>query len=146
MKRRTRAREVAVQMLYLKDINSSTASEALRQKISAELNDQEMADFAWSLVAGTLNAQQQLDEQIEQVANNWTLKRMAPTDRNVLRLGAYELIHTETHFRIVIDEAVELGRRFGTKNSGPFVNGILDKLIPEEKRDESNSQQTVEGE
>jgi len=137
MKRRSRAREVAVQMLYLKDINTSTEAVVLHEKISAELDDKEMRDFAWLLVSGVLEQRQDLDNRIQEVAQNWSLNRMAPTDRNVLRLGAYELIYTDTHYKIVIDEAVELARRFGNKNSGPFVNGILDKLVPENKRNES---------
>ena len=75
-----------------------------------------------------------LDARIEAVAANWTLGRMAPTDRNVLRLGAFELLYTETPHRVVIDEAIELARLFGTANSPQFVNGILDKLVPAEKR------------
>jgi len=124
-------------MLYLKDINTSTEAIVLHEKISAELDDKEMRDFAWLLVSGVLEQRQDLDNRIQEVAQNWSLNRMAPTDRNVLRLGAYELIYTDTHYKIVIDEAVELARRFGNKNSGPFVNGILDKLVPENKRDES---------
>ena len=67
-------------------------------------------------------------------AENWTMARMAPTDRNALRLGAFELLFTETPHRVVIDETIELARRFGTAQSPQFVNGILDKLIPPEKR------------
>jgi N utilization substance protein B len=75
-----------------------------------------------------------LDERIRSVAENWTLARMAPTDRNVLRLGAFEILQTDTPYQVVIDEAVELARKFGTAQSPQFVNGILDRLIPQARR------------
>jgi N utilization substance protein B len=64
---------------------------------------------------------------------------MAPTDRNILRLGAYELLHTDTPHRVVIDEAVEMAKKFGSTQSFQFVNGILDRLIPAEKRNASGA-------
>ena len=67
---------------------------------------------------------------IEKVAANWSLRRMAPTDRNVLRLATFELQHTETPPRVIIDEAIEMARKYGSAQSPPFVNGILDRLIP----------------
>lgn len=85
--------------------------------------------FARSLVAGVREYREELDGLIEQAAENWSLSRMAATDRNVLRLGAYELLHTNTPDRVAVDEAVELAKRFGTSQSGPFVNGILDRLM-----------------
>ena len=85
--------------------------------------------FARSLVNGVRQHRDELDALIEQAAENWSLSRMASTDRNVLRLGAYELLHTNTPDRVAIDEAVELAKRFGTAQSGPFVNGILDRLM-----------------
>ncbi len=66
---------------------------------------------------------------IEQAAENWSLNRMAATDRNILRLGAYEILHTDTPDRVAIDEAVELAKRFGSAQSAQFVNGILDQLM-----------------
>ncbi len=65
---------------------------------------------------------------------------MAPTDRNALRLGAYELLFTDTPHRVVIDETIELARRFGAAQSPQFVNGILDRLIPPEKRASESAQ------
>jgi transcription antitermination factor NusB len=86
-------------------------------------------DFARKLVEGVRARRAELDSLIQQAAENWSLERMAATDRNVLRLGAYELLHTDTPPRVAIDEAVELAKRFGTAQSGPFVNGILDQLM-----------------
>ena len=72
---------------------------------------------------------EEVDALLEQTAANWSLKRMAATDRNVLRLGAYELLHSDTPGRVAIDEAVELAKRFGSAQSSQFVNGILDKVM-----------------
>jgi transcription antitermination protein NusB len=70
-----------------------------------------------------------LDALLVKTAENWSLERMAATDRNVLRLGAYEILFTQTPAAVAINEAVELAKRFGAAQSAPFVNGILDKFI-----------------
>ena len=80
----------------------------------------------------------ELDAKIEIIAQNWSLRRMAPTDRNALRLGAYELLYTQTPPRVVIDEALELAKLFGSGQSAQFVNGILDRLITPERREAMN--------
>lgn len=128
--RRTRARETALQMLYQHDLNPGLAEEVIREQVLERLEDEALARFAWSLYRGVLDQRTQLDAAIEKVAANWSLRRMAPTDRNVLRLGAFELGHTDTPPRVIIDEAIEMARKFGSAQSPPFVNGILDRLIP----------------
>jgi N utilization substance protein B len=75
-----------------------------------------------------------IDQKIESVAANWTVSRMPPTDRNAIRLGAFELLFTDTPHPVVIDEALELAKSFGSAQSAAFVNGILDKLVPAAKR------------
>lgn len=134
MSRRHKAREVVLQMLYLKDLNPDVGFEQIRQMIQAELPDETLSRFAWGLFSGAMEFRPALDKKIEEAAVNWSLSRMAPTDRNVLRLGAYELLQTDTPHRVVIDEALELAKSFGGANSGSFVNGILDRLLPPEKR------------
>lgn len=134
MSRRSRCREVCLQMLYQVDVNPDTKADSVRRQIREQLPDADLSDFCWQLFAGVMESRGLLDEKIESVAENWTLKRMAPTDRNVLRLGGYELLLTDTPHKVVIDEAIELARKFGTSQSAQFVNGILDKLIPDDKR------------
>jgi N utilization substance protein B len=128
MARRSRARIVAFQVLYQDDLNlrvsPSVGEEFVRRRLKAE----DLADFARELIAGVRLHREQLDAAIEQAAENWSLSRMAATDRNVLRLGAFELLHSETPDRVAIDEAVELAKHFGAAGSGPFVNGILDRI------------------
>jgi transcription antitermination protein NusB len=128
--RRTRAREMALQMLFQQDLNPDVPADTVRELIVDRLRDELLARFAWSLFGGVMESRAALDSKIEAIAANWSLKRMAPTDRNVLRLGAFELLYTDTPPRVVIDEALELAKRYGTAQSSQFVNGILDRLIP----------------
>jgi transcription antitermination protein NusB len=132
--RRHKAREVALQMLFQKDLNPDAAPDAIREQIQDALEDEQLSRFAWGLFAGVMESRATIDERIEAVAANWALSRMPPTDRNAIRLGAFELLYTDTPHRVVIDEALELAKSFGSANSSSFVNGILDRLIPPEKR------------
>lgn len=134
MTRRSRAREVALQMLYQRDLNPDIEADTVRAMVQEQLREEELARFCWSLFAGVMESRSLIDARIEEVAEHWTLSRMAPTDRNVLRLGAFELLYSDTPHRVAIDEALELAKRYGTKQSASFVNGILDRLVPPEKR------------
>ena len=130
MSRRSRARETALQMLYQQDVNPDVPAETVRELIQDRLKDEQLSRFAWRLFAGVMECRPALDAKIEATASNWSLKRMAPTDRNVLRLGAFELLYTDTPPRVAVDEALELAKRYGTAQSSQFVNGILDRLMP----------------
>lgn len=128
MSRRSRAREVALQILFEDDVNPRATVEELTSFLKSRLNSPEMEEFCLSLIFGVRRNQAELDARLNEIAQNWTVARMASTDRNVLRLGAYELAMTDTPYKVVINEAVELAKRYGNANSAHFVNGILDKL------------------
>ena len=131
MKRaRTQAREVALKILYQIDLRGDLESEQLESQLTRDLPDPETVRFARALVEGTRAEVEALDAAIVAVAQNWTLERMAVIDRNVLRLGAYQLLHMAQAIppAVVIDEAVSLAKNFSTKDSGSFVNGILDQI------------------
>ncbi|QDT96652.1 transcription antitermination factor NusB [Gimesia aquarii] len=130
MSLRKQARHLVVQMLYQVDLNPDITAGEVRRMIEEHGRNQTVRAFAWKLFTGVTEYKKQLDEEIVKVAENWSLERMAVTDRNILRLGAYELLHTETPSSVVLDEAIELAREFGSAQSSQFVNGILDKLIP----------------
>ncbi|QDT92392.1 transcription antitermination factor NusB [Gimesia algae] len=134
MSLRKQARFLVVQMLYQIDLNPGISINEIREMIEEHGRNKTTRTFAWELFTGVMEYKQQLDEHIIRVAENWTLKRMAVTDRNILRLGSYELLHTDTPAPVVIDEAVELAREFGSANSSQFVNGILDKVV--QRKDE----------
>ena len=129
MSNRSRAREVALQALFQEDLNPRDSRDQLAPFVEARLKEDELREFATSLVLGVMRNQDELDILLESKAANWSLSRMAATDRNVLRLGAYEIRYADTPDRVAINEAVELAKRFGSKQSSQFVNGILDKLI-----------------
>ncbi len=126
---RSEAREVAFQILYEDDLNPGTNPARGDAQIEQSLPSDELIQFAKDLVAGARRNRPEIDEKIEAAAENWTLERMATTDRNVIRLGAYELLHTDIPQRVAINEAIELAKRFGTAQSAHFVNGILDRLM-----------------
>ena len=129
MAQRSRAREVALQVLYQDDLNPKCNPALGDELINQRLDSPKLVEFARELVAGVRRNRGQLDQTIEQVAENWSLDRMAATDRNAIRLGAFEILHTDTPDRVAVNEAVELAKRFGSAQSGPFINGILDRVM-----------------
>lgn len=129
MSRRSRAREVALQILFEDDVNPRATVADMKQFVHGRLNSPELEEFCMSLILGVRRNQGELDEQLTKIADNWSVARMAATDRNVLRLGAFEILYTETPNRAAINEAVELAKRFGSAQSAQFVNGILDKFL-----------------
>jgi transcription antitermination factor NusB len=130
MRKRTQARELALQLLYQLDLRG----EEILPEITAYLDDeasgdQEIRTFAKDLVMGFWERRASIDQKIEEVAKNWQLRRMAAIDRNILRLATFELLHREDIPPLVtINEAIDIAKKFSTKNSGPFVNGILDNI------------------
>jgi len=93
-----------------------------------------LLEFSRLLIQGVIGNRAELDQKITIAAENWSVPRMAATDRNLLRLGAYEMYFTDTPVKVVIDEAIELAKQFGGAQSAQFVNGILDKLMQQKKR------------
>ena len=134
MARRSKAREVAMQMLYQMDVNADIDPRTVRSQIAEEIDKDDLREFAWQLFAGVLECRSEIDTRLEQVAENWSLARMAITDRNALRIGAFEILHSDTPFQVAIDEAIELARKFGSAQSPQFVNGLLDKLVTADRK------------
>jgi N utilization substance protein B len=136
MSRRSRAREIVLQVLYEDDLNPDRNPEAGDAFLSNRLlQDTELVDFARSLVAGVRKHRAEIDKLLVERADNWTMERMAVTDRNILRLGAYEMLYGGTPERVAINEAVELAKRYGAKQSPHFVNGVLDRFMHKERRE-----------
>ena len=134
MSRRSRARAIVLQILYQDDLNPTQPKDVKVQFVNSRLkNNHELVKFADGLIVGVRENRDALDEKLSKIADNWRLSRMAATDRNVLRLGAYELLHTNTPPPVVINEAIELARRYGSDQSAQFVNGVLDRLLKRSK-------------
>jgi len=130
LKKRTRSRELALQFLYQIDLCGDELVDEARAWIQGEERDAETRAFAERLVTGTFEHWEAIDQTIQGVAQNWNISRMAVIDRNVLRLATYELMHCQDiPPKVAINEAIELGKRFSTSNSGAFINGILDKIM-----------------
>lgn len=129
MRRRTRAREIAVQFLYQLDLRGDEMLESLHEYVEAETADKEMRDFAIRLIQGSRRHQEETDSRLGQVTRNWDLSRMATLDRNVLRMAVFELLHCpDIPPKVTINEAIEIGKKYSTANSGAFINGILDRV------------------
>jgi N utilization substance protein B len=131
MTRRSRGREVALQVLYQLEQNSGVMTADVRRFIDRRLlRDRPLVEFTTGLIEGVRENQPRIDEAIKQVAENWRLDRMAAIDRNILRLGAFEiLLRSDVPAKVAINEALELAKRYSTAQSSRFVNGILDKVL-----------------
>lgn len=129
MRNRTIARELAIKALYQLDLCGDGIISDIDTfcKESAEKTD--IYSFAMSLINGCRSHIKEIDEKITSVTEHWELRRMAIIDKNILRLGVYELLHrNDIPPKVSINEAIELAKKYSTKNSGTFVNGILDKI------------------
>jgi N utilization substance protein B len=145
MSRRRRARAIVLQVLYQDDLNPTQPAEIKTRFINARLNeDPKLIAFANELIQGVTQYRDQIDEKLASIAANWRLGRMAATDRNVLRLGAYEILFGETPDRVAINEAIELARRYGTDQSSHLVNGVLDRLMKRNSDGDTSRKETAD--
>ena len=129
MRNRTKSREYALQMLYQADIRRTGQAQILEEFWQDQETPEDVKAFANQLFEGTLARLPEIDPLISRHADNWDMKRMAVIDRNILRLGVFELMHAEdVPPKVCINEAVELAKRFGDEESGKFINGILDAI------------------
>ncbi len=123
---RRRARELALQVLFEVDVGRQGLDDALA-RVRPQLSGAEWA-YLQSVCRGTWEARAELDAALAGLLRDWPLERLANTDRTLLRLAAFELLHMDTPVQVAINEAVELAKRYGTEDSGRFVNGVLGSL------------------
>lgn len=127
---RRRAREVALQILFQVDVAKVKPEQALAYTLNEFQVTGKTADFARELVKGTLGYQQEIDELLKKYSIDWDLSRMANVDRNILRLGLYEMLYYPgTPFNVAIDEAIELAKIFSHEGAPCFINGILGRIV-----------------
>jgi N utilization substance protein B len=127
---RRRARELALQLLYQFELTDSPPEEMQAEFEEWRNSSESVREFADRLLRGTLDRLAEIDEELGQQTTHWRLERLAAVDRNILRLAMFELIfEAETPHAVVIDEAIEIAKKFGTKDSGRFVNGVLDGFV-----------------
>jgi N utilization substance protein B len=131
MARRRQARTAALQLLYQRDVNPEIDQHIAHEMLDELVETEDLREFAWQIYTGTLSIAEEVDRKIQAVSENWRVSRMSPTDRNIIRMGVYEMTMMGTAPAVVLDECIEIAREFGSVQSGQFVNGVLDKMIPE---------------
>jgi transcription antitermination factor NusB len=129
IRKRTQAREFSFQFLYMLDIRGKDCEKEIESFLCEHTDDNDIIDFSDSLIRGVITHQEEIDKAIENAAQNWELGRIATVDRNIMRQAIFELLfRTDIPPKVSINEAIELGKRFSTANSGGFINGILDRI------------------
>lgn len=142
MRLRSKARAVALSLLYQIEISKIDFDKALNSYLENYPQRQEVVDFFSLLVEGVVTNISLIDSLIKKYVKNWEIERMAVIDRNILRIGCYELLFLEEiPPKVAINEAIELAKRFGDIDSPRFVNGILDKIYKTEKAKDKNLRQ-----
>lgn len=127
---RRKSRELALQMLFQYDLSGNDPEAIILTFDDLQKAKPAIRDFAIRIFLGTIKHIQELDELIVKQADNWRLSRMAVVDRNIIRMSVYEFLHeTDTPKLVIIDEAIEIAKKFGTQKSGQFINGILDGIL-----------------
>jgi N utilization substance protein B len=129
MKSRTRARSLALQVLYEVDMTDHLPGEALQNRLEESDLSADLADFASQIIAGVCPLSQQLDDNIARFAPEWPIDQIPAIDRNILRIATWEFaVSGKTPVKVAINEAVELAKLFGSDNTPRFVNGVLGAL------------------
>jgi len=127
---RRKARELALQMLYQFDLSANPPQQIVDTFEELQKSKPNTREFATKIFQGTIDNLEKIDEMIAAQADNWRLSRMAVVDRNIIRMSIYELLEeSETPKLVIIDEAIEIGKKFGTQKSSQFINGILDGIL-----------------
>lgn len=134
MKPRTRARSLALQVLYETDLSTHLPGDVLKTRLEETTLPRDLAEFARSIVFGVLPIREQLDTVIAKYAPEWPLDQIAAIDRNILRMACWEFaISHDTPVKVAINEAVELAKLFGSDSTARFVNGVLGTLVDHEQ-------------
>ena len=132
MNPRREAREIAFRATYQSDVTGEPIDRCLGEIVDEMDVRDDVKQFAASLVRSVAEHRNEIDAAVTRIARNWSLGRMAATDRSIIRLAAAELLyHGETPTRVALDEAIEIAKKYGMETSGSFVNGILDRIAHE---------------
>lgn len=127
---RRKARELALQMLFQFDMAGNPPDTIVTTFEDLQKSKPNTREFATKIFRGTIDHMSAIDEMIQNQAENWRLSRMAAVDRNIIRMSIYEFMHeTDTPKLVIIDEAIEIAKKFGTQKSSQFINGILDGIL-----------------
>jgi len=134
---RRKARELVLQVLFQVDVGGLSLDEALENFWRVEKVPGEVRDFALRISKGVVENLKVIDESIRKYTKNWELERINNIDRNILRAAVYEILFcSDIPYKVSINEAIEIAKKYGTQDSGKFVNGVLDRIAKEKGRDE----------
>nr|WP_319491402.1 transcription antitermination factor NusB [uncultured Desulfobacter sp.] len=128
---RRKSRELALQALFAMDLNKTDSQSQIDEFL--EQHGEELSEptrrFFQMLVDGVVENQEKIDALLDQWAKNWKISRMPAVDRNIMRIAVFEMLNLpDIPPSVSINEAVEIGKKFGTRDSGPFINGVLDRI------------------
>jgi len=127
---RRKARELALQMLFQHDMSGNAPDMILATFEELQKSKPNTREFAVKVFKGTVDNLARIDDMITAQADNWRIERMAVVDRNIIRMSIYEFLHeNDTPKLVIIDEAIEIAKKFGTQKSSQFINGILDGIL-----------------
>ncbi len=127
---RRKERDLALQMLFHHDMVGNNPEQIIDTFEELQKSKSNTREFATKIFRGTVDNLEKIDDMIQNQAENWRLSRMAAVDRNIIRMSIYEFLHeTDTPKLVVIDEAIEIAKKFGTQKSSQFINGILDGIL-----------------
>ncbi len=132
---RRKSRELALQALFSLDVNETDSTQGVQDFCDQHEDDLSKAvkPFFLELINGVLDAREEIDRLLDKWAKNWKISRMPVVDRNIMRLAVFELLkRPDIPASVSINEAVEIGKKFGTRDSGPFINGVLDRIRSQE--------------
>jgi transcription antitermination protein NusB len=138
---RRKARELALQILFQVDVGNITLEDAIRNFWKVEKVLPEIRDFSIKLSGGVMKDLVRIDEVIKKYTKNWALERINDIDRSILRIAIYELLYcSNVPYKVVINEAIEIAKKYGTFESGKFINGVLDRVAKETSGDENRKE------
>ncbi|MGH9459327.1 MAG: transcription antitermination factor NusB [Thermoanaerobaculia bacterium] len=127
---RRKSRELALQMLFQHDVSGNDPESVILTFEDLQKVKPPVRNFAVRIFEGTVSHLEEIDRMIVEQAENWRLSRMSVVDRNIIRMSVYEFMwESETPKLVIIDEAIEIAKKFGTQKSGQFINGILDGIL-----------------
>jgi N utilization substance protein B len=129
MGNRRKSRELAMQALFYMDMNHNDSNELLERFCTHFTASKKARPFFLKLVKGVIQTKSEIDSIVENFSDNWKISRMSCVDRNIMRIAVYEMLYCpDIPSKVSINEAIDIGKKFGTEESGAFINGILDSI------------------
>jgi N utilization substance protein B len=145
MGNRRKSRELAMQALFYMDMSQNDSNEMIERFCNNFAPSKKVLPFFLKIVKGAIQAKAEIDSILERFSDNWKLSRMSCVDRNIMRVAVYELLYChDIPSKVSINEAIDIGKKFGTQESGAFINGILDSIRIALDKEEINIRDNIQ--